>query len=74
VSKQVVINVVPLPGDVNRDGVVNCLDLAAIRAALGLRAGDAGYQAALDLNGDGVIDILDLSFVALRLPAGTSCP
>jgi hypothetical protein len=60
-------------GDVNGDGVVNCADVSAVRAAFGTRSGQPGFDQRLDFNGDGVIDIRDLAVVAQHLPAGTTC-
>lgn len=62
-----------VPGDVNGDGVVNCADVAAIRAALGAKPGDPRFSARLDVVVDNVIDVRDLQFVAQRLAAGTVC-
>jgi hypothetical protein len=61
------------PADVNGDGVVNCTDLAAVKAAVGKRTGQAGYSANLDVNKDGVINVLDVNMVTKALPSGTSC-
>ena len=61
-------------GDVNGDGVVNCADLAIVRAAFGKRTGQSGFDARADLNGNGVVDAQDLATVARRLPTGTVCP
>jgi hypothetical protein len=66
--------VVALPGDVTADGTVDCRDLAVVKASYGRRAGMAAFDARADTNGDGVVDIRDLSFVAQKLPAGTTCP
>lgn len=63
-----------VPGDVNGDGVVNCADLAIVKAAFGTMLGEAGYDARADVNGDGVVNVLDLATVARALPAGTTCP
>ena len=49
----------PRKEDVNRDGVVNILDLVAVAAKFGEK--DAGNA---DVNGDGVVDIRDLVLVA----------
>jgi len=49
------------PEDINRDGVVDFYDLAALAAAFGSQ----GVNLAADLNGDGVVDEADLE--ALRL-------
>ena len=46
------------PADVNRDGVVNILDLVLIAQELG-----TGNQEA-DVNGDGVVNVFDLVAVA----------
>ncbi len=62
-----------LVGDVNGDGVVNCDDLAIVKAAMGKRTGQAGFDVRADVNHDGVIDVRDLSMVAQHIPAGTVC-
>lgn len=49
-------SLVRLPWDVNKDGVVNILDLTFIASRIG--------QNSPDLNGDGVVNILDLTLVA----------
>lgn len=61
-------------GDVNRDGVVDCKDLAIVRAALGTKSGQPGWNEQADVVKDGVIDVRDVAFVSQRLPAGTRCP
>jgi hypothetical protein len=61
-------------GDVNGDGVVNCTDLAIVRASLGKRAGQAGFDPRADLNGDGVVNLVDLAIVSRAFPIGTKCP
>lgn len=62
------------PGDANGDGVVNCGDVTAVRAAYGKSVSQAGYNPSADFNGDGLVNIQDLQFVVQHLPAGTSCP
>src|SRR5206468_2162311 len=53
-----------LPGDVNRDGVVNAQDLGRVRARQQTRAGSSAaatavdYGAFEDVNGDGRINVL----------------
>ena len=47
------------PADVNRDGVVNILDLVQVSNSFG--------KSSPDLNGDGVVNILDLVFVSKHL-------
>jgi uncharacterized repeat protein (TIGR01451 family) len=64
---------VSLPGDVNGDGVVNCTDVAIVKAAFGKKVGQPGYNMAADVNNDGVVNLLDLAFVTQHLPAGTKC-
>jgi hypothetical protein len=60
-------------GDVNGDGKVDCADVAIIKAHLGQRFGQPGFDPRADLNADGVIDIKDLALVSRNLPAGTQC-
>jgi len=62
-----------LYGDANGDGVIDCSDMSAVRAALGKRSGQVGYSATADVNGDGVIDVRDLAIVSQHLPAGSAC-
>ena len=62
-----------VPADVNGDGVVNCTDVALVKAAIGKRSGQAGYSANLDVNKDGVINAIDQAMVTRALPAGTTC-
>ena len=50
----------PVPEDVNRNDVVNILDLVLVAANLG----DEGADLAADVNGDDVVNILDLVLVA----------
>ncbi len=50
----------PIPEDVNRDDVVNILDLVLVAANLG----DQGTDLPADVNGDEVVNILDLVLVA----------
>lgn len=66
--------VVALPGDVDFNGAIDCRDQAVVKASFGKRAGMAGFDARADVNADGVVDIRDLSFIAQKLPAGTTCP
>ena len=59
--------------DLNNDSVVNCADVNIVKAAMGKKIGEAGFNALADLNGDNVISIKDLAMVTRQLPAGTSC-
>ncbi len=63
----------PIVGDVNQDGVVNCVDFNLVHASFGKSQGQSGYNPAADLNGDGVVNIQDLSTVARNVPKGTVC-
>jgi hypothetical protein len=73
-NASVLINVKAILGDVNGDGVVNCADIAIIKASFGKKAGQAGFDTRADVNGDSVVNVIDLATVAKQLPAGTSCP
>ena len=56
-SIYLVTNTVPLPGDYNRDHVVDAADYTVWRDSLG----KSGYLLAADGNGDGIVDSLDYS-------------
>ena len=60
--------------DINNDAVVSCLDVSVVKAAMGKKVGDAGFNVLADLNSDNIISIRDLSMISRQLPAGTSCP
>jgi hypothetical protein len=62
-----------IPGDVNGDGVVNCTDVALVKAAFGTHLGQPGFNPNADVNNDSVVNIIDLAFVTRLLPAGTNC-
>lgn len=62
-----------IPGDINGDGVVNCVDLDIVKASFGKKAGESGFDPRADVNLDGVVNILDLAAVARQIPAGTTC-
>ena len=59
-----------LTGDVNRDGVVNILDLISVAQQLGKRVSADSPE---DINGDGVVNIFDLTLVAQGI-GGTAAP
>ena len=50
-----------LTGDVNRDGVVNILDLISVAQQLGKKVTADSPE---DINGDGIVNIFDLTLVA----------
>ena len=60
----------PIPEDVNRDDIVNILDLVLVASALGT----AGPDLAADVNGDGIVNILDLVLVAGALGKTAAAP
>ena len=62
-----------LPGDINGDGIVNILDMIAVRNRLNQDA-DSGDNWQADLTGDGKINILDLIFVRNHLYTMPSSP
>ena len=59
-----------LTGDVNRDGVVNILDLLRVARRLGQRAAADSPE---DINGDGIVNIFDLTLVAQGI-GGAAAP
>ena len=59
-----------LTGDVNRDGVVNILDLISVAQQLGKRVSADSPE---DINGDGVVNIFDLTLVAQGI-GGAAAP
>ena len=50
----------PIPEDVNKDDVVNILDLASVASAIT----DGAQDLSADVNGDGVVNVMDLVMVA----------
>ena len=62
--------VVPLLGDVNRDGVVNILDLVQVA----LRFGQSVSGDPADVNEDGIVNIVDLVKVAGALGGEAAAP
>lgn len=53
-----------LPGDIDRNGRVDGVDLLAFAPRFGARTPDPRYRTFADLNGDGVIDGTDLAILA----------
>ena len=60
-----------LTGDVNRDGVVNILDLISVAQQLGKRLPPNSPE---DINGDGIINIFDLTLVAQGIGGAAAPP
>ena len=60
-----------LTGDVNRDGLVNILDLIRVARQLGQRV---SADSAVDINGDGVVNIFDLTLVAQGIGGAAAPP
>ena len=60
----------PIPQDVNRDDMVNILDLVLVASVLG----DEGRDLDADVNRDGVVNILDLVLVAGALGNVAAAP
>ena len=65
--------IVPILGDVNKDGTVNILDLVLVAASFGQTVAD-GANPAADVNEDGVINIIDLVRVAGAFGDGAAAP
>ena len=66
--------VLAVVGDVNGDGKVDCADLAIVKASIGKRCGQTGFDSRADLNHDCVVDVRDFAAVARQVPAGSRCP
>lgn len=61
-------------GDLDGDGLVNCTDVAIVRASFGKRAGQVGFDPRADVNGDRLVNLVDLTVVTRAVPTGTRCP
>jgi parallel beta-helix repeat protein len=62
---------IKMVGDVNGDGRVNTLDIAAVATAFGSRVGESSYRLNYDMNLDYVANIVDISMAARSY--GKSC-
>ena len=49
-----------LPGDLNKDGIVDIFDVVTVSIAFGSEPGDPNWNSEADLNDDGVVDIFDV--------------
>jgi len=54
----------PLPGDANRDGVVNIQDYQALSLSFGKTPGQTGYNPNADFNSDNVVNIQDYQILS----------
>jgi hypothetical protein len=52
--------------DINRDGIVNVLDLPYFTSAWSSRAGESSYDYRCDFNNDGIVNLIDLSALATQ--------
>jgi len=57
---------VPMEGDLDRDGIVDITDVAIVAKAFGSRLGDPRWNPAADLDGDKIVDIIDVASVARK--------
>jgi acyl-CoA thioesterase I len=55
-----------LPGDLNRDGIVDGMDLLLFAPCFGAHRYDPNFELACDLNGDGIVDGKDLAVLAFN--------
>jgi hypothetical protein len=60
-------------GDLDGDGLVNCSDLSIVKASMGKRSGQAGFDARADVNGDRVVNVIDLATVSRAVAPGSVC-
>jgi hypothetical protein len=68
----VVLGRLVCPFDVNCDGSVDALDVAAATATAG--ACPLGGVCRADVTGDGLVTVLDLVLIGAAVTAGTICP
>lgn len=65
-----------IPGDINKDGVVDDNDLTSYTNYTGLRRGDGDFEYVSmgDVNRNGLLDAYDISVVATQLDGGIEYP
>jgi hypothetical protein len=61
------------PLDVNGDGIINCDDLAIVKASFGKKTGQPGFDPRADVNGDGAVNVLDLAAVSQQVAYLSPC-
>ena len=57
----------PIPADINQDGIVDMHDVAIVARALGATPGSANWNPRADLDGNSKIDMNDLAIVVRQL-------
>lgn len=65
-----------IPGDINKDGIIDSNDLTSYMNYTGLRTGDGDFQYVSmgDVNRNGLLDAFDISVVATQLEGGVDSP
>lgn len=53
-----------IPGDLDRNGIVNIRDVTIVAKAFGSKPGDLRWNPTADIDGNKIIDIRDIAFVA----------
>ena len=65
-----------IPGDINKDGLIDSNDLTSYMNYTGLRRGDGDFEYVSmgDVNRNGLLDAFDISVVATKLDGGIEYP
>lgn len=65
-----------IPGDINKDGIIDENDLTSYTNYTGLRSGDGDFEYVSmgDVNRNGLLDAYDISVVATQLDGGIESP
>ncbi len=58
--------ILPVPGDINKDGIVDIFDCVIVALAFGSKPGDTNWNPVADINSDNLVDIFDIVVVALH--------